>query len=718
MKQAFEIFKGDLRKATSNLIGIVVLIGLSLVPALYAWFNIAGSWDPYGNTGGLKVALANSDEGYQSELIPVPVNIGDAVESQLRANDSFDWTFTTEEEAIDGVKSGEYYAAIVMPRTFSADMMTVFSDDVHHAKIVYYSNEKENAIAPHVTEKGASTVQSQIDETFTSTVDEIVLNTTANLAKFVSGDGMKNYASLLDASMEDAQGVLDSAASQTSAIAGIADACSNLVESSAQTVSSAGETGSSALSSAESAKSGIADAASALKNAESLIAEAIGQSETAFDASQSAIDEAFDAAMEQPADAAAILRDMSGKIGSNVQGYRDVRDALSAIDPNSPLIPKLDSAIAQAEALQASLSSSADRIESAAQTASSDKESIEKEVSAAKESIKSLKASFKENLELDAGNLASSLESLRSSSEGISTSIDETLASLSGPTDSASKTLSAIARSLREVSNELESTKDELGQARSELSAALESDDFERVAEVIGSNPSALASFLAAPVDLQRHAVFGIENNGSAMAGFYTVLSLWVGAIILAAMLKVGISEQRKETLGKVKAHQSYFGRFGIFALLALAQSTVVCLGDLLLLGIQCEHPVLFMASGWLTSLVFCSIVYTLTVSFGDIGKAACVVLLVMQVAGSGGIFPIEMTAPFFQHVYPFLPFTPAIDAMHACIAGIYGSEFAFSMAKLASFFIPVLILGLVLRKPVIRLNDFVIRKMEETKLM
>lgn len=718
MKTVIEIFKGDLRKATGNLIGIVVLIGLALVPALYAWFNIAGSWDPYGNTDGLKVAVANSDEGYQSDLIPIPVNIGDTVESALRANEDFDWTFTTEEEAVEGVRSGEYYAAIVMPASFSADMMTVFSDDVHHADILYYSNEKENAIAPHVTEKGANTLQARIDETFTSTVDEIVLGTTANLAKFASGEGMRNYASLLESSIEDAEGVLDSASSQTAALAELTDACARLIESSSTVASNAEGSASSARDAASSAQKGVSDAAKAVEDASKLIEEALSQSASAFDTTHASVEEAFDAAMAQPADAAAILRDLSARAGTSAQDYRAVRDALAAFDPHSPLLPSLDQAIAKAEGLQASLSSSADRIEQAGQDAAADRQAVLDEVSAARDSTRALSSAFDESIERNVGDLATSLSSLTASSKRLSDSFDTALDSLAGPTSSTSGTLKEVASTLHDVSSELSQAKDELEEARTKLNEAIESDDLARMAEAIGSDPSGLAGFLSAPVDLQRHAVYGVQNNGSAMAGFYTVLSLWVGSVILAAMLKVSLSKARKGELGDVRPHQSYLGRFGIFALLALAQSTVVCLGDLCLLGIQCEHPALFVAAGWLTSLVFCSIVYTLTVSFGDIGKAACVVLLVMQVAGSGGIFPIEMTAPFFQHVYPFLPFTPAIDAMHSCIAGIYGNEYALSMAKLAGFMVPVLLLGLVLRKPVIRLNDFVIRKMEETKLM
>ena len=106
-----------------------------------------------------------------------------------------------------------------------------------------------------------------------------------------------------------------------------------------------------------------------------------------------------------------------------------------------------------------------------------------------------------------------------------------------------------------------------------------------------------------------------------------------------------------------LRLHHEYFGRYMIFGFLALLQGTLVCLGDMFYLGVQCEHPIQFLMVGWLSALVFSNIVYTLTLSFGDIGKAIAVVLLVMQVAGSGGTFPIETLPTFFQVVSKWLLF-------------------------------------------------------------
>ena len=174
MKNVWKIFQRDMMRIRNNVIALVVIIGISVVPCLYAWFNIAASWDPYSNTGNLKVAVASVDEGYEGSLIPIEINIGDKVLSALRENTQMEWVFTTEEKATSGVKSGKYYAAIVIPENFSESLVSVLSGDLQSPEIEYYLNEKKNAIAPKVTDTGATTVQQQVNQTFVSVASEAV----------------------------------------------------------------------------------------------------------------------------------------------------------------------------------------------------------------------------------------------------------------------------------------------------------------------------------------------------------------------------------------------------------------------------------------------------------------------------------------------------------------------------------------------------------------
>ena len=134
MRNIWTIFTRDIRKIRTNVIALIVVLGVTVVPCLYAWFNIAASWDPYGNTGNLKVAVASVDEGYIGNLIPLQLNLGDQVLSALRENTQLNWVFTTKSKAMKGVKSGEYYAAIVIPEDFSTNLMSVFSSDIKETR--------------------------------------------------------------------------------------------------------------------------------------------------------------------------------------------------------------------------------------------------------------------------------------------------------------------------------------------------------------------------------------------------------------------------------------------------------------------------------------------------------------------------------------------------------------------------------------------------------
>ena len=239
--------------------------------------------------------------------------------------------------------------------------------------------------------------------------------------------------------------------------------------------------------------------------------------------------------------------------------------------------------------------------------------------------------------------------------------------------------------------------------------------------DLLSQDPELLASLWASPVQVDTHLVYEIENYGSAMAPFYSTLSIWVGGVILVAMMQVMVSDEKVERLrqyGKVRHSELYFGRSLIFLLLGLIQTTILCLGDLLFLQIQCEHPFLFLLAGWVSSVVYVLLIYTLTISFGDVGKAAAVILLVIQVAGSGGTFPIEVAPPVFRTLYPLLPFVHTMTAMRECIAGMYQNTYWRELGILLVYLIPTLLLGLVLRRPIIRLNRFFEEKLAEVKFM
>lgn len=732
MKNIISLFKHDLSNIRKSVIGLIVMVGLVIVPVLYAWFNIAGSWDPYGNTGNLKVAVANSDEGYTSDLIPIKINMGDNVTSALRANDALDWVFVDEDAAIEGVKSGEYYAAVVIPQEFSADMMTLFSTEVKHSEIIYYENQKANAIAPRVTDKGASTVRQQIDETFTQTIGDIGLATSSSLLEFMDSDEVKNYVSNLSSTLDGGISSLRDAASTAGSFGGLMGSTSSLVSSAGDLLGTSGETSDRSQELLTDAKAGLASVQGALGDSADSINDALASVSGSFDDVSSAVDDVFDAAGTQSQDTQDQMNALADKVGaqaSKIEAITADVEALKQKLPDNALKPRLEARLNDIITSLTSVSTKQRQLESRLRQAASDLASglanaqqaradVIALIDEAKQTLSQVKGDYDETLKGQAEELKSSVENIASSASGISDNVDATVDSLKSASGSLAADLGNVQRVLTNTSSTLNASADDLQQMKSELDEAVQNGDLQKIRELIGNDPEALSEALAAPVGLDRHAVYHIKNYGSAMAPFYTILSLWVGGIVLAAMLKVGVDDSVKMQLAPVRLHELYLGRFMLFAMLSLLQSTLVCAGDILFFEIQCESPLLFLATGWLAGFVFCNIIYTLTVSFGDIGKALAVVLLVMQVAGSGGTFPIEMTADFFQMVYPFLPFTHGINAMHAAMAGSYGMEYWVEMGTLASYLIPSLALGLVFRRPVIRANNWIIEKLEETKLM
>ncbi|WP_173552522.1 YhgE/Pip family protein [Bifidobacterium merycicum] len=762
MKLIWGIFKRDMCHATRNVIAVIVSMGLVVVPALYAWFNIAASWDPYGNTKALKVAVANNDKGYKSDLVPVRINVGETIISTLRANDQLDWQFVNSDKAIDGVESGEYYAAIVIPKSFSADMMTLFSPDIKHAQLKYYLNEKINPIAPHITDQGATTVVNTIDKTFAKTIAQVGLDLASNILRYSQSPQMAEYMRNLDDNLTTVADTLTGASQQVTSYSQLLGSANDIVDSTGRLLSSATKAGRQARNALKQGKSGATSITSAGASVTSSVNTALNQVSDAFDQVAAKVNKAFDALGTDSTTAANQLKELSEQISSGESLYDTYITSLKHMRASVEQLPDGDAAkqalldaidreIALLEAakgdtqkLAQELKDASTQVTQSAAAAEHSRKEILGRIASAKQSITDVRDDYTTNVKPKIDALASTVSTLISQTDGMITQLNGTADDLDDVTSGVGSNVASIQSTLGAIAKKLDSSAATVKELITKLDAGdsdsvSDSGESDELRALTTANASTLSTLISAPVALHRVAVYPIANYGSAMAPFYTILSIWVGAIILCAMLKVTISDREKahvlglgDALPRIagpsrpgnasrwglRLDHEYFGRYAIFALLALLQGTLVCLGDMYFLGVQANHALQFLAVGWLAALVFSNIVYTLTVSFGDIGKAVAVVLLVMQVAGSGGTFPIETLPKFFQLLYPFLPFPHAIDAMHAAMAGSYGNEYLLDMVYLALFLIPSLLLGLVLRKPVIRLNTWVSRNLESTKVM
>lgn len=727
MKNSVRIFWLDCKRLRSNVIALVVLFGIAVIPTLYAWFNIAASWDPYGSTGNLKVAVASQDAGYTSQLLPVEINLGKEILSSLHENTQLDWVFPNADQARAGVEAGTYYAAIVLPESFSRDMMSVFSAQVTHPKITYYINEKENAIAPKVTEKGAGAVRQQVNETFLQTLSQAALDAIQLVGRAMPQDD-EGVAQNLAASLTQIADDLKGTAGTIAAFAAMTDAASALLTATADGLDQAGTGAQGSLAALETAGEGLDGLSASLAGTTQGVSAALRQSQVFYTQVSGTLDEALAAYDKDAAACAAALEAVSGRVQSSIDQDKALSAALTDLARAHPELPLLQAGvealnrqISQAVQGQQEVKAKLDQAAAAVTGATAGVEELKAQMDSLLQDsaadLQGVRAAYETRVRDQLSRLAASLEETGGSVTGLLTGLEGDLDQVRKVTGWACSDLAALQGELEETARLLLSSAQTLEAGAGGLLAG-QPGRLQTILQGLLASPEATTAFLSSPVQLAETKVYPVANYGSAMTPFYSTLAIWVGAVVMAAMLRVNVSEDTLAQLPKVRPHQVYFGRMLFFLGLGLIQSTLICLGDLYFLEIQCPYPFLFLLAGWFTSVVYVVIIYTLTVSFGDIGKAVAVVLMVMQVAGSGGTFPIEVAPKFFQVLYPLLPFTHSMNAMRAAIARPYGSEFAQELACLALFLLPALLLGLVLRKPIMGKMKAFEKKLEDTDLM
>lgn len=730
MKNIWKIFTGDLKKLRNNTIAWIVIMGLTIVPSLYAWFNIAASWDPYSNTGNLRVAVASLDEGYEGTLFPIKLNLGEKVISALRGNTQLDWVFTDDEGAVHGVKAGDYYAAIILPETFSRDLMSMFTDDIRRADIKYYLNEKVNAIAPKVTDKGAGAVQKQIDEIFAGTIAEIGLAVTEGIAGLTEdGDGRRGIAAL-SANLRQEGADFRNTAKTVRAFSVIADALQQIGQTSGELLKSGEKTMKSGQVLLRESSQNMSDLTGSVVGTADAVGQVLLQWNETCSQLEAEVDQAFDLLGTDMDSGRNALVALQGQVEQRKKNMAQFQSSLVKLEQSLPedeqllrerihrMSDQVGEIVASQQKMEDTLQESIHQTDRTREEINRKRDGLKKQIHAASDAVAAMEKDYEENVEVQLLELTDSMQMTIKSMSRLMTQLDKVSNQIEILSKEVDGDLTSMKTVLDDSADLLEQAAGKLEAAADSLADAASSEKLDTIGSLLKSDPQLISSFLAAPVSLDTTRIYPVENYGSAMAPFYSVLSIWVGGTILVAMMKVSVSRKRQEELENVKDYQLYLGRWILFLIIGLLQSGLICLGDLFFLEIQCVHPMYFLFAGWFASIVFVNLIYTLTVSFGDTGKAICVVLMVIQVAGSGGTFPIEMTPEFFQRVYLLMPFSHAMTAMREAIAGIYGNTYWIELGYLSLFMAASLLLGLVLRRPVIRMNEAFAEKLEDTRLM
>ncbi len=733
MRTAFKIFKRDFKRIIVNPVAVIIAIGVAIIPSLYAWFNILANWDPYENTSTVPIAVVIEDSGADVGSLG-NINAGDQIRERLEDNDQLGWTFVDDEDdAIEGVKAGTYYAAFVIPSDFTSSLSDVLDGDTEQAHISYYVNEKANAISPKVTDTGSTTLETQIANEFVSVVGETVTEKLQDATTDVTNDideavgsittdltdvqqlitNLSSNISATQQTIQSARASVAAARSTLSQVSGASTSLSGALNESLGTLSTTrtqaqqlGAQLSSALGTSISTVSGISSQANyeigvvtgnigwaqgqldgAISHVSALNSNTLGDVKTSLDRAYVRVNKLDDASVPYKQQILAALDAASSAVGElesyNAGKIQTLQDASNTIKSTNDAVSGLSTSVNDAiESSSSSMSSLQGTLSSSTIPA----------ISNSLDDFSSAGGKL--------SGLAEALPSMLSQADG-------TLAQLDGM-------LAQSASSIQSTADALNGAADKVGELAGDAAAIQSAANFEVFKDILGLDAEKVGDFMGSPVEMVSQPIFPVENYGSGVAPFYTNLALWVGGFVLVAIYKLEVDD---EGIGKFKPWQGFFGRWLLMNLIGQLQAIICCIGDIAL-GIQCLNPVAFVFAGMVESFVYVFFIYAISVAFKHIGKAIGVLLVILQIPGASGTYPIEMMPDFFKNLHPWLPFTYGINAMREAIAGFYGNYYAYNLFVLALFLVPSLLIGVTARRHLLNVNALFDRKLGDTDLM
>ena len=707
------IFASDARRIWTNVVALVVILGLAVIPSLYAWFNILSNWDPYGEkaTSNLKVAVVSEDEG--TEIDGVDLNIGTIVINNLKENKSIDWQFSKRSvDAVEGVTSGKYYAALVIDKNFSKDMLSFIGGDTINPKIHYYENEKLNAIAPKITGKVKTTVQNEVNAAFVGTLTEGVLTVSKYAAMNNNGEtdlttGAVDRLKTLDGDMTVCVTILDSYISLTETSENLMKAAGKVSNEMSEMIATAG-----ALSTTAQTTVNAAD--QTLGTTSDMVVITMSNTENKLAALKTTIDSAMDTENDtvqySSSQMDALISVADGIIQETETSIKDY------VDTSEDLKDKNQKVVDSYAVLKGDMS----KLEGSINTLNSDSKALADSINADIDNlISEIDALMKTYVNTVKPSITNSINSVRSSLLTVQKLVGDStdsISNLSAVLGSYPDMMGMGKEKLQDSKAKVLEMQGKLEDLISKMDSLDENEQYKMLIKLLEKDPDTIADFISEPTEIKTIAVYKIKNNGSATAPFYITLSIWVGALILVAIIHTKIKDRSE--FPRLKTFEEFFGRYLIFFAIGQIQTLITVFGALFYVGIQCKHGFLFWVACAFTSFVYTILLYALTYAFGAVGEAIAVVLMVIQVAGSGGTFPIEVLPKVFQVLYEYMPFNYSMNAIRECIGGMHGRDYAFYLTSLSIYIGVALLIGLILSIPLKRLNRKVEKMKEETGIM
>ena len=695
MKNIIEIFRNDIKEVFRKTNTWIIIVGLIFLPSMYAWPNILSSWDPYGHTNNIKVAVTSEDTG--ATVDGKELNLGNSLVEGLKNNKNLDWQFVSnKEEAENGVRIGDYYASIVVPKNFSKDMTSVSRTEPQRATIEYTVNEKINAISPKITNSGASAIANNISKNFVETANGIIFEKlheagvkfeenlpSIEKAKeeiFKLNDNFSTYESTLSeliGKVEYGYNILNNVQNTLPEIDRVATNSIMIADKAGITINNIQGFNERLLPIINNHLNVVEE----VSKEANVIAKELQQKPDKTEeikARQKALDNRLQASTERL------------QLVKNIFEYFNKLSSERLFNNQLERVTTLSNDITTIKEVNNNIYNKMDHYDEIADT-------VKEEFVNKSARVNEVSSNMNSKLNVEVAPLISQVLSKAE------VNIDKVSGIISG----AQGELPAVERKLSEtevkISNaygkllslqaQMPSAKSKIQKLTDKIKKADSGIDKNQLFNLLKVDYKQQAEFFANPVKLQENKLYHIENYGSAMTPFYTVLSIWVGSLLMSSLLTTKVEDEEK----KYKPYQKYFGRGLLFVIISLFQTLIITLGDMYVLGTQATSPYRFVLYALLISLLFSSIIYTIVCILGNVGKAVCIVLLVLQLGSSGGTFPIQMTSEFFQALYPKVPFTYSIGLLREAVGGVYIPAVERDIKILFIYLIIVLVGGAIL---------------------
>lgn len=700
MKNALLVFKRDVKSIIRNPVAIIIVLGICIIPSLYAWVNIKACWDTYNNTSTIPIAVVNNDKG--SVLNDKEINVGNDVVEELKNNKKIGWEFVNEKEADLGLVDGTYYAMIQIPEDFSQDLTSIVSGDIKKPEIIYKVQTKSNPVAVKIAGAAKTSLIDQVTSNFIETVNETIFSVANEIGKKADENKdkiikLKDSIILLDENMDLVLSTLDGTNNLSININDFLSEIESIVSELTSGLEEAVNINNETAISADNSRNILNNTIDNLGfNLES-IKDTNERIQMQLEALQNSSDNNL------VSDIKSTLNDINKTIKTMNES---VTSTISFLEKVNSIIQngEVSNLIASLQNLQSKLESVQDKIQTLQKDISSTSDDLSITLSSLSESfadinnnIISVIQQYNSNVKEELNNMFNSLIAtindanyLINQSKGLVSKIDEFINTAS----EGSELTAEMTKKLSERLNEFKEPIDVL----SEKLKLVDNNDLINIVSILQSNPSFMGEFISEHFDIVDEAIYEIPNYGSAMAPVYTVLSLWVGGLMLTAILKTEVTDF--EGSDKLTLRQKYFGKMITFVVLALIQGLVVAVGNKLILNVYTVNTTLMILFALATSFTFSIIIYTLVAIFGNVGKALSIIFMIVQLAGSGGTYPIQVDPLIFRILQPFFPFTYSLGGFREAIAGPLASSVIIDFVVLGAIAILFILFGYYLKEP------------------